>query len=313
MPTVLITGGTGLIGKALSSLLIRQGYRVVIFSRGLSSARQGQDPALLYASWDVNKQTYDRTAVESADYIVHLAGAGVADKRWSAKRKKEIEESRTGSCALLVRALKETDNHVKAVVSSSAIGWYGPDPVIPNPKPFVETDAASDDFLGKTCKLWEESIDPVARHGRRLVKIRTGLVLSGEGGAFAEFSKPVKFGIAGILGSGKQVISWIHMEDLCRIYLMAIEDNSLSGVYNGVAPKPVNNKELTLQIAKTMKSNFYIPMYVPSFALRIVFGELSVEVLKSATVNCDKIRKAGFNFVFPSIESAVNDLARPKK
>src|SRR4028119_1750819 len=128
MPTVLITGGTGLIGKALSSLLIRQGYRVVIFSRDVSSAPQGEDPALMYASWDVNKQTYDRTAVESADYIVHLAGAGVADKRWSDKRKKEIEEIRTGSCALLVRALNETNNHVKAVVSSSAIGWYGADP-----------------------------------------------------------------------------------------------------------------------------------------------------------------------------------------
>jgi uncharacterized protein (TIGR01777 family) len=311
MPTVLITGGSGMIGKALSDFLLQKGYDIIIVSRTLPKQKQAA-VNLSYALWDVSRQEMDITAVQKADYIVHLAGAGVADKRWTGKRKKEIVASRTQSSALLVKTLKENNNHVKAVISASAIGWYGPDPVIPNAHPFTETDPAANDFLGTTCRQWEESIQPVTQHGKRLVILRTGIVLSASGGALNEFIKPLRFGIAAILGNGKQVVSWIHIDDICRMYLQAIEDENLQGIYNAVAPKPVNNKELTVQLAKAMKNKFYIALYVPSFVLKIMLGELSVEVLKSATVSANRIRTAGFNFIYPSIDAAVNQLVTKK-
>lgn len=304
---VLITGGTGLIGTALCNMLTKKGYRVIVLTRGKPSI-QKQQANVEYREWDISQQVIDTDAVQRADFIIHLAGAGVADKRWTEKRKKEITESRTQSSALLVKSLKEISNKVKAVISSSAIGWYGEDPVIPNPKPFMETDPPDYGFLGETCRLWEESIDPVMLSGKRLVKLRTGIVLSNKGGAFAEFKKPVHFGVAGILGNGKQVISWLHIDDLCRMYVSAIENELWSGSYNAVAPKPVSNRELIVQIAKYLKGKFYVPLHVPSFALKLALGEMSQEVLKSATVCSDKIRKAGFNFTFPSIESALKDL-----
>jgi uncharacterized protein (TIGR01777 family) len=307
MPTVLITGGSGLVGKALSKLLVERNYEVIIVGRKLPKQKSNSEN-ISFATWDMENQTIDEDAIKRADYIVHLAGAGVADKRWSEKRKKEIVESRTKSSALIVKSLKEIPNKIKAVVSASAIGWYGPDLSIPNPKPFVETDDADNSFLGETCRLWEESIEPLTVMGKRLVKLRTGIVLSNEGGALAEFKKPVKLGVAGILGNGRQVVSWIHIDDLCRMYADAIASENLRGVYNAVAPNPVDNKTLTLELAKQMKGKFFVSMHVPTFILKIMLGELSIEVLKSATVSATKIRNAGFQFLFPTIESALKDL-----
>jgi uncharacterized protein len=304
MDTVLITGGTGLIGKALSDILIAKGYQVIILSRSLKPSRQH----LSFALWDIPKQIIDPEAIRKADHIIHLAGAGVADKRWSDKRKNEIVESRVKSGELLANVLKTQPHQVKTVVSASAIGWYGPDPSIPNPHPFVESDPPASDFLGDTCRVWEQSIDPIANLGIRVVKLRTGIVLSNEGGAFTEFKKPARFGIAAILGSGKQMISWIHIDDLCRMYIAAIENNTLTGAYNAVAPHPVSNKELLLKTAAMMRGKTFIPIHVPSFALKIALGEMSVEVLKSATVSGKKISQTGFSFLFPSCDSAINAL-----
>ena len=312
MPVVLITGGTGLIGSALSKLLLEKGYEVIILTRGTSVVKQILPAGLSYAAWDPGKQTISIDAVQKADYIIHLAGAGVADKRWTSKRKKQIIESRTKSSDLLVKTLKENSNRVKAVISASAIGWYGADPVIPNAHPFTETDPPSQDFLGETCRQWEARIEPVARLGKRLVIVRTGIVLSTAGGALNEFLKPLRFGIATILGNGKQSISWIHIDDLCRIYLQATEEENLEGVYNAVAPKPVTNRGLTLLLAKAVKNKFYIALYIPSIILKIVLGGLSIEVLKSATVSAGKIRNTGFNFIYPSIEAAINQLTGKK-
>jgi len=308
MPTVLITGGTGLIGKALSELLLQKGYHVIILSRKLPDRQIGDSSDLTYAHWDIARQTVDAAAVQKADYIIHLAGAGVADKRWTSKRKKEIINSRIKSSALLVKAMTENANRVKAVISASAIGWYGPDPIIPNPKPFTENDLPANDFLGDTCKQWEESIEPVTQLGKRLVILRTGLVLSKAGGALKEFIKPLRFGIAAILGNGKQIISWIHIDDICRLYLRGIEDESMHGVFNAVAPAVVSNRSLTLQLAKALKHSFYIPVYIPSAILKLVLGQMSIEVLKSATVSAAKIKNTGFSFIYPTAESAINQL-----
>jgi len=302
--TVTITGGTGLIGHALKQLLLQRGHKVFILTREKKSNEENVE----YLKWDVTKQEIDKRAITETDHIIHLAGAGIADKRWTKKRKNEIMESRTKSGEFLVNLLKTIPNDVKTIVSASAIGWYGEDPVIPNPHPFNETDPAANNFLGNTCQAWEASIEPVTALGKRLVIFRTGIVLSKDGGALKEFMKPVRFGIAAILGSGKQMISWIHIHDICRLYVEALENHQINGVYNAVASSPVSNKELVIQLATRKRGRFYIPMYVPSFALRAVIGELSVEVLKSATVSNVKLRRTNFQFAFPTIQSAMEEL-----
>ncbi len=301
MQNVLISGGTGLIGKALSKHLLSKGYSVTVLTRKKPSSPGN----VQYALWDVPNKKIDREAVEKADFIIHLAGAGVVDKKWTDDYKKEIVESRTHSSALIVSALTQYPNHVKAVVSASAIGWYGADK---NAAPFIETDPAATDFLGEVCRLWEQSIEPVEQLAKRLVKLRTGIVLSNDGGALEEFKKPAQFGIAGILGNGKQVVSWIHVDDLCRMYIEAIENQHLSGSYNAVAPNPVTNEKLTLTLAKKMKGRFFIPLPVPAFVLKIMMGSRSIEVLKSTTVSSKKIEKTGFNFLYPEIDGALKEL-----
>lgn len=301
MAKICITGGTGLIGRRLTTLLSEKGHEILILTRNKKTATHN----LHYAQWDIDSNTIDADAVRSCDAVIHLAGAGVADKRWTAKRKAELLNSRTQSSQLLVKMLQENKGNVKTVVSSSAIGWYGPDD---GKKAFTESDAASSDFLGETCRLWEESISPVTALGIRLVKLRTGIVLSNDGGALKEFKKPLRFGIASILGSGRQIISWIHIDDVCRMYMHALENISVEGVFNAVAPAPVSNKELTLQLAKKMRGRAFITAPVPSFVLQLMLGEMSIEVLKSTTVSAQKIQQSGFQFLYPTIEAALHEL-----
>ena len=305
MATVLITGGTGMVGKHLTELLVVKGYEVIILSRKKVIARR--HASISYATWDVDKQTIDKAAIEKADYIIHLAGANVTEKRWSESRKKDLVNSRTLSSKLLVTALSTIPNKVKAVVSASAIGWYGPDTDTSLQKGFNEDSPADNAFLGETCRLWEESIEPVSSLGIRLVKLRIGIVISKMGGALPEFMKPLKWGIAAILGNGNQVISWIHHEDLCRMFVFALENELLKGSYNAVSSCPVSNKELTICLAKLIKGTYFIPINVPTFVLKLMLGEMSIEVLKSATVNNYKIKNAGFTFQFPQIEAALKE------
>ena len=305
MATVLITGGTGMVGKHLTELLVVKGYEVIILSRKKVIARR--HASISYATWDVDKQTIDKAAIEKADYIIHLAGANVTEKRWSESRKKDLVNSRTLSSKLLVTALSTIPNKVKAVVSASAIGWYGPDTATSLQKGFNEDSPADNAFLGETCRLWEHSIEPVSSLGIRLVKLRIGIVISKMGGALPEFMKPLKWGIAAILGNGNQVISWIHHEDLCRMFVFALENELLKGSYNAVSSCPVSNKELTICLAKLIKGTYFIPINVPTFVLKLMLGEMSIEVLKSATVNNYKIKNAGFTFQFPQIEAALKE------
>ena len=303
MATILIGGGSGLIGQRLSALLIEKGYDIIILSRRM---RDSDNPKLSYALWNTDNNTIDINAVAKADYIINLAGEGVADKRWTKKRKRIIVESRTKSCELIVNTLRNNANKVKAVINASGIGCYGGDDG--KSGSFLETAPVANDFLGDTCKRWEESIYPITSLGIRLIIVRTGIVLSRNGGALPEFMKPIRLGIAAVLGSGKQMQSWIHIDDMCRLYIHAIENESIHGVYNAVAPKPVDIKTLVVTVAGKMKGKFYIPVYVPAFILKLMVGELSSEILKSTTVSSKKIRDTGFQFVFPSIEAAVNDL-----
>ena len=306
--TVLITGGTGLVGRSLTKALINKGYKVIILTRDTVGKKQTDN--LVYAKWDVHKQQMDVAALQEADYIVHLAGAGVDEKKWTGAYKKEIQQSRTESSRLLVDALHQNTNKVKAVISASAIGWYGADKE--PAEIFTEADAADDGFLGQTCRLWEAGIEPVTALGKRLVKLRIGIVLSNDGGALAEFKKPLRFGIAAVLGNGKQMVSWIHMDDLCSLFIAAVENEQLSGSYNAVAPNPVSNRLLTITLAKALNNRSFIAMQVPVFALKIMMGERSIEVLKSTTVSCKKILGTGFEFTYKTIDSALKHLAATK-
>ncbi|MGB3006652.1 MAG: TIGR01777 family oxidoreductase [Chitinophagaceae bacterium] len=315
MATIIITGGTGMIGKKLTEVLLEKGHSVIVLTRD-PDRQTATHSNISYAKWDITNQAIDSNAIARADYIIHLAGAGVADKRWSKKRKQEIIDSRVDSGKLISDSLRTIPNKVKAVVSASAIGWYGADNLIPSASPqggvrgstvkFTESDPADDAFLGQTCKHWEESIEPLAQLDIRLVKLRIGIVLSRKGGALKEFLKPLRFRVAAILGSGKQIISWIHIDDLVNMFVFAIENEKINGVYNAVAPFPVSNKELTITLAKASRKHF-IPMHIPTFLLKIMLGEMSIEVLKSTTVSCDKIIGEGFVFKYPEIDSAIKN------
>jgi len=315
METILIAGGSGSIGTRLTKLLLQKEYRVIVLSRKRSikdipalSALQKKYGVLQIARWDTDNRTIDESAISSADYIINLAGAGIAEKRWTPERKEEIVHSRTNACSLIIQALRQYDNKVKAVISASAIGWYGKDSNDITPEGFTESMSAANDFLGSTCQAWEAGIAPVSSLGKRLVILRTGIVLGKTGGAFTEFRKPLNIGIAMIPGSGKQVISWIHEDDICGIYMYALENRQINGVYNAVAPEPVSSRELISEIAQQHRGKIYLPLHIPSFALRWGLGELSGEILKSTTVSCKKITDAGFVFSYPGIAKAVKQL-----
>ena len=304
MLTILISGGTGLVGKHLSVKLKERGYRVAVLSR---TSKKGIDiPAF---AWDIEKKQIDKEAIETADCIIHLAGAAITEKRWTAKRKQLIIDSRVKSGQLIFDKVKENKNKLKVFISASAIGYYG---AITTEKVFVETDPPANDFLGEACKEWERSADRFGELGIKTVKIRTGIVLSKQGGALEKMITTVKMGIGSPLGNGKQYMPWIHIDDLCGIYIKAIEDTQMNGVYNAVAPDHKTNMDYVKILARKLEKPLWLPN-VPSIAIKIIFGSMSEIILKGSRVSSEKIRAAGYNFFFPDLESALTDLLKKNK
>lgn len=308
MQTILITGGTGLVGRALAKALVQKGNSVIVLTRKIPEA--AAEAGIRYALWDSRKNYIDPAALVDTTAIIHLAGAGVVDKKWTPGYREEILKSRVDSSALIIQSLKTLPHKVHTMISSSAIGFYGADkdPV----QPFTEEDSPATDFLGETCRLWEASVEPVKQMNIRLVKFRIGVVLAAEGGAFKEFIRPIRFRLAAVLGNGAQVVSWIHIADLCRLFIYALEKESLNGTFNAVAPLPVSNKQLILTLAKKIWKKGFILCPVPTFIIRLMLGKRSVVVLKSATASCEKIEREGFTFGYPDIDNALGDLVAPK-
>lgn len=303
--TILITGGTGLVGTALVSALLQRDYRLILLTRTrhTQSLPYATHPAVRYSYWDPAHAELDVEVLEQADHIVHLAGANVADKRWTAARKKEIADSRVQSGRLLVDRLKQIAHRPLSFVGASAIGWYGADSN-EQAAPFTENDLPDAGFLGNTCQQWEESTAPLTTLGIRRVILRIGIVLSRQGGALPEFEKPLRWGVAPILGSGKQVISWVQLQDLVSMIIFSLEQSTLQGIYNATAPSPVTQHSLMVALARQRKQ-FFIPVPVPALFLKILMGEMSIEVLKSTRVSAAKVQQAGFCFRYPTIEEAL--------
>lgn len=309
--TVLITGGTGTIGRRLTELLQQQGYQVSLLSRHSSPAegRTGSSgeaiPVVKTYQWDVNRGHLDPQAIQTADHIVHLAGAGIADERWTDARKNEILTSRTESTELLAQALDRNPHTVKSFIASSAIGYYGGDT---GDRPLTETSAGGSDFLAQVVRAWERSEDQVAALGIRTVKFRTGVVLTMAGGALPKLAQPIRLGAGAPIGSGQQYISWIHLDDLCQLYIRAIEDESWQGVYNAVAPSPVTNEGLTRAIANALNRPLLLPN-IPNFALKLMFGELAITVTGGNYVLNKRIsEETDFQYQYGDLSNALENL-----
>ncbi len=292
---VLITGGTGLVGKALIELLNANGYQVAVLSRSAKSMAH----ATAY-KWDIPNDYIDPMAFEGTEVIIHLAGAGVAEKRWTAERKEEIYNSRTKSSLLLYNYLKDNDHSVHTFIAASAIGLYGMDTGSTNIK---EDAPVGTDFLAHVTDAWEASTKKIESLGINLFQTRIGIVLSNKGGALKEILKPP---VAAPLGNGQQYMSWIHISDLCKMILYAIE-HKLSGPFNAVGPKPMTNREFTKVAAKSFGKP-YLPIPVPRLVLKLMLGEMAQIVLGGSRISCEKILSAGFNFEFPKLEEALADL-----
>ena len=294
---VLITGGTGFVGRSLTDLLLRNGFSVSILSR---SKRQDKKD-ISYYIWDIKNQTIEDAAVDNADYIIHLAGENIAGERWTEKRKKAIVASREDSIKLIHNVLAKQNHKVSSFISASAIGIYG---AINGEAVCKESTPPASDFLGRTCQIWEAAVDTIGQLGIRTVKVRTGLVL-GEGDGLIRKLKPIfKYRLGAPLGSGKQYMPWIYIDDLCEIYLKAINDDTVRGPYNAAIQDDTDNIAFSRTFAAVYGYKMWLP-HVPAAIIKLGMGQMSKIVLTGRRVSSEKIRNTGFTFKITDIEEAL--------
>lgn len=300
---ILIAGGTGLIGKRLTQLLSQKGYQVRVLTRTLSPAQRNT-----HFVWDVDNAYIDENAFQDVSIIINLAGSNIGSNRWTQQRKKDIIDSRVKSTALLFHYVEQKNLKIEKFITSSAIGYYG---AITTHKIFTEFDSPANDFLSKVCQLWENAADVFHQKHIKTVKIRTGIVLDVEEGALPKMIKPIKMGFGAVLGNGKQYMPWIHLDDICNVYLWSVQNEQVEGIYNAVAPQHVDNEFFTKILAQVLGKKLIMPQ-VPKWFLKMVLGEMSVIVTEGSRVSSDKIQAQGFAFRYTDLEQTLQQLLHKK-
>lgn len=294
---VLITGGTGFIGRSLTKMLLNKGFTVSILSR----SKRTNTKDIFYYTWDVKQQVIEEAAVNRADYIIHLAGENIAGARWTTQRKKAIVASREDSIRLIHSVLNKKEHKVAAFISASAVGIYG---AMNGQAICKETMLPANDFLGRTCQIWEAAVDTIGDLGIRTAKIRTGLVI-GKNDGFIKKLKPIfKYRLGAPLGSGKQYMPWIYIDDLCAIYHEAIVNELVRGPYNAAIADDTTNESFSKVFAAVFGYKIWLPN-VPAFLIKLGMGQMSKIVLTGRRVASDKIKSTGFSFKINDIEEAL--------
>lgn len=304
MPTtILITGGAGLVGRCLSRILLQRGYAVLHLSR-----RENLSAACPAYEWNIKQGTINTVAIEKADAIIHLAGAGIAEQRWTTQQKKMVVDSRVCGTELLAKSLQTISNKVRVFIGASATGYYGNSGAT-----IVSEDTAPADqsFLSTTCVQWEKAHQLLCASvgGLRPVILRIPTVLSPNGGAFPRLSMTAKWGMSSYFGKGAHYYSWVHIIDLCNIFIHALETPTLNGVYNAAAPIPVTCREFAKTLSQTYcpaLRGFAVP--VPAPVLRLFMGEMADIVLHGCRTSCERLLETGFVFRFPELRAAVQNL-----
>ena len=299
MSHILIAGGTGLVGSRLCALLQERGYKVALLSRKESSN------GIKTYQWDPAAGNIDAEAVEKASAVINLAGAGIADSWWTRSRKRLIIESRTQSTSVLKKAIETTSNQVSTYLSASAIGYYGDT----GDSWLEETAPAGEGFLADSTQAWENAFHEVENLNIRAAAFRMGIILSPKGGALEKILLPFMFRVGSYFGNGRQWYSWIHIDDVCRMFIHALENPDMRGIYNAVAPHPETNKNFVETISSVLGGPHLIAP-VPAFLLRAAMGEMADVILNSNRVSSKKIEAAGFAFRFPELAPALKDLLK---
>ncbi len=293
MNKILITGGTGLVGRYLQKKLQEKNYSVVILTRNPTLKNEFK--------WNIAEEYIDDAAFKDITHIIHLAGAGIADKRWTDKRKQELINSRVKSANLLFKKVKELEINLKGFISASGIGYYG---AITSDKIFTEEDKPENDFISKICIKWEAAANQFKKLNVPVSILRTGVVLAKNGGALQKMNTPL---FLSALGNGNQYMPWIHIEDLCNLYINTIENTKYTGVLNAVSPEHQTNNSFTKALGKSLKKAI-LPMNAPSFVLKTALGELAYILLKGSRVSSEKVENLGFKFKFKTLEKALKNL-----
>ncbi|MDD3654627.1 MAG: TIGR01777 family oxidoreductase [Desulfotomaculaceae bacterium] len=297
---VLVFGGTGFIGKNLCSELLSAGYKACIVSRNPKKAKSLASGAEV-VEWNSSAGSLPVELLEGVSLIINLAGESIGNRRWTRSVKEEILYSRVRTTQAIVNAIKQKRDAPKVLINASAIGFYGPR----GNEEITESTPAGRDFLAKVCRVWEEEAFKAHTVGIRVVAVRIGVVIGGEG-AIARMKTPFRFYIGGPLGTGAQWISWIHIKDLTRLIRFVAENENINGPVNATAPEPVRMKELCKVLGQVMERPSWLP--VPDFLLKVVLGEMSDMLLNSQRVLPKKILKEGFEFWYPAPEAALRDV-----
>ncbi|WP_223607640.1 TIGR01777 family oxidoreductase [Chryseobacterium sp. OSA05B] len=298
---VLITGAGGMIARELSKKIEKE-YTVRFLTRKKKHEHDFE--------WDIKKGTIDESALDNVSHIIHLAGANISEKRWTKERKQELISSRVNSAGLLLETVRKKNIKLKSFISASGINYYG---TVTTDKIYTEDDPPGNDFLSEVVVLWERAADDFKEQNlaERVVKIRTAVVLSKEDGALKKMLPTIQYGIGSALGSGKQYMPWIHIEDICSIYETALKNSSMDGPYNAVSPQHTTNENLTKKIAEVLNKPLFMPN-VPAFVLKLIFGELADALLEGSRASSQKIQNTGFRFKFPDLKGALEDLLKKK-